>query len=127
MLQNKNYKQLLDLIFEGVYFVDNTRKITFWNKSAEQITGFSAEEVVGKYCYDNILNHVDNFGNQLCIGGCPLHNTLEIEKINEAKVFLHHKSGYRVPVSIKTIPLYNNDGIVGAAEVFQDISEKKVL
>ena len=127
MIQNKNYKQLLELLFEGVYFVDNKRKITFWNKSAEQITGFSADEVVGKHCYDNILKHVDNFGNQLCLGGCPLQKTIETEKVNETTVFLHHKSGYRVPVSVKTLPLYDNSVIVGAAEVFQDISRKSVL
>ena len=127
MIQNKNYKQLLDIMFEGIYFVDNKRKITFWNKSAEQITGFAAEEVVGKYCYDNILKHVDSFGNQLCMGGCPLHKTLETADVNKATVFLHHKLGHRVPVNIKTIPLYDNGVIVGAAEVFQDVSGKSVL
>jgi len=127
MLQNLNFKQLFDLLFEGVYFVDNTRKITFWNKSAAQITGFSADEIVGKYCYDNILKHVDQLGNQLCLGGCPLHQTLETTDVNEATVFLHHKLGHRVPVSIKTVPLYDNGVVVGAAEVFQDISRKSVL
>lgn len=127
MLQNLNLKQLFDLLFEGVYFVDNKRKITFWNKSAEQITGFSDDEVVGKYCYDNILIHVDNFGNQLCLGGCSLHKTLENMVVNEATVFLQHKLGHRVPVSIKTAPLYDNGVVVGAAEVFQDISRKSVL
>jgi len=127
MLQNSEYKQLFDLFFEGVYFVDNKRKITFWNKSAEHITGFSANEVVGKHCYNNILKHVDNFGKQLCLGGCPLQKTLETSNINETKIFLHHKLGHRVPVSIKTVPLYENDIIVGAAEIFQDISRKNEL
>jgi len=127
LLYNENYNKLLDSMFEGVYFVDNNRKITFWNKSAEQITGFSANEVVGKYCSDNILKHVDNFGKQLCLGGCPLHKTLETKDIIEAKVFLHHKSGHRVPVAIKTVPLFENGVIVGAAEVFQDISKRNEL
>lgn len=89
--------------------------------------GFSYDEVVGKYCHDNILKHVDNIGTQLCLDGCPLHKTLKTCQVNEATIFLHHKLGYRVPVSIKTIPLYDNGVVVGAAEVFQDVSQKSVL
>jgi PAS fold. len=29
--------------FDGVYIVDNRRKILFWNKRAEKITGYSKE------------------------------------------------------------------------------------
>ena len=48
-------------------------------------------------------------------------------RIFQESVFLHHKLGHRVPVSIKTIPIYDNGVIIGAAEVFQDISRKSVL
>lgn len=71
------YKEILQCIKEGVYFVDTNRKITFWNDYAEEITGFSASEVLDSHCYDNILNHVDDAGTHLCIEGCPLHNTIE--------------------------------------------------
>ena len=49
------YRTLLDNTYEGIYFVDAARKITFWNKGAERITGFTAAEVIGSFCYDNIL------------------------------------------------------------------------
>ena len=35
--------ELLDYFFDGVYIVDNRRKILFWNKRAEKITGYSKE------------------------------------------------------------------------------------
>lgn len=127
MYNIENFKKLLDLMYEGVYFVDNNRKITFWNKSSERITGFSEEEVIGKYCYDNILKHIDNSGKEICFGGCPLHKTLENEKVNQVIVFLHHKYGHRIPVSIKTMPLYKNGLLIGAAEIFQDTSKKTYL
>ena len=57
-----DYLQLLDHLYDGLYFVDPQRKITFWNRTAEQITGYTAEEVIGSHCYDNILNHVDADG-----------------------------------------------------------------
>jgi len=33
------YRELLDNLYEGVYYVDRQRRITFWNKAAETITG----------------------------------------------------------------------------------------
>lgn len=113
-------------LYEGVYIVDAKRKIVFWNTGSEQITGYKAEEVVNSFCFNNILRHIDAKGNQLCFGGCPLQNTLETGKINENDVFLHHKNGHRVPVTVKTMPLYDSQGkIVAAVEVFTDTRFKE--
>lgn len=114
------YKRLLDHVYEGIYFVDIHRKITFWNQGAVRITGFNAEEVVGRHCYDNILNHVDDNGTQLCLGGCPLHATIEDGLNRDARVYLQHKSGHRVTVKVRTTPLMENGITIGAAELFVD-------
>ena len=71
MNKNEIYKEILQFIRDGVYFVDTNRKITFWNDYAEEITGFSASEVLDSYCYNNILNHVDDAGIHLCKEGAP--------------------------------------------------------
>ena len=118
------YKNMLENIYEGIYFVDDDRRITFWNKGAERITGFSADEVVNKFCYNNILNHVDENGKKLCLGGCPLHKTIEDGQTRETAVYLHHKDGHRVPVSIRAVSIMENDEVIGAVEVFMDDSEK---
>jgi diguanylate cyclase (GGDEF)-like protein/PAS domain S-box-containing protein len=108
-------------LYEGVYVVDTRRKIIFWNQGSEAITGYKAEEVMNSYCFNNILQHVDKFGKQLCQDGCPLHDTLKTGNINEAEVFLHHKNGHRIPVSVKSIPLYDeHNNIVAAIEAFTD-------
>ncbi|MCE5188467.1 MAG: GGDEF domain-containing protein [Eubacteriales bacterium] len=111
---------ILNDLREGMYFVDKDRGITFWNKGAEQITGFSAHEMIGRSCFDNLLNHVDGLGRQLCLDGCPLQETLKDGKLREAQVYLHHKNGHRVRVDIQVKPLVLNGEIVGAAEVFSD-------
>lgn len=111
-------EDLLNDLYEGVYFVDKDRGITFWNQGAERITGFSAEEMLGKFCYDNLLNHVDEQGKQLCLGGCPLHATLGDGAPRSAQVYLHHKSGHRVRVDVKIRPLFIDGEIIGATEVF---------
>lgn len=114
------YKEMLDSLYEGVYFVDNSRKITFWNKGAERISGFTSNELIGKHCYENILNHVDGNGKQLCFDGCPLSKTIIDGEHRENGVYLQHKDGQRVFVAIRTIPLFIDGEIVGAVEVFSD-------
>src|ERR1017187_6433440 len=43
------HAKLLDSLFDGVYFVDAERKITYWNRGSESLTGYSACEAVGKH------------------------------------------------------------------------------
>jgi diguanylate cyclase (GGDEF)-like protein/PAS domain S-box-containing protein len=122
------HKDLLDNLYDGVYFVDSTRTITYWNKGAERISGFSAAEVVGHSCADNLLMHVDEAGVQLCICGCPLSATLADGQTHEAEVFLHHKDGHRVPVSVRVAPLRDESGrVLGAVEIFNDSSDKREI
>ena len=117
------YATLLDNLYDGVYFVNRDRQITLWNKAAERITGFSKAEVLGKRCADNLLRHVDNRGNSLCEGACPLSYTLLDGQPRSASVFLHHKDGHRLPVAIGVAPITDNQqNIIGAVEIFRDNS-----
>lgn len=117
------YNNMLNHIYEGIYFVDVDRKITFWNKGAEVITGFTADEMIGSHCFDNKLNHLDEFGSKLCLNGCPLHLTIKDGADRTTHLYLHHKDGHRVPVQVKTIPIIEDEAIVGAVEIFIHESE----
>ncbi len=124
-MNDKYFIEMLELLYEGIYFVDNDRTITSWNKGAEKITGFKASEVVSKKCYENTLNHCDESGNLLCMNGCPLHATIQDGVPREARVYLHHAEGHRVPVLVKTMPMYDADEkIIGAIEIFIDDGNK---
>jgi diguanylate cyclase (GGDEF)-like protein/PAS domain S-box-containing protein len=124
-LDDTFYKNVLDSLYDGVYFVDPQRRITYWNKGAEAISGFTAEEVVGRHCWDNILRHVDNNDNQLCFGLCPLAATIKDGDQREVEVYLHHKDGRRLPVIVRTAPVRDAEGnIIGAVEVFNDNSAR---
>jgi diguanylate cyclase (GGDEF)-like protein/PAS domain S-box-containing protein len=117
------YRGILDNIYDGVYFVDRERKITFWNKGAERITGYSAERVIGSSCFDNLLMHVTANGVQLCLTACPLVEAMENGNTREADVFLHHADGHRVPVHVHVTPIQAQNGeIIGAVETFTDNS-----
>ena len=117
--QSDFYAKLLENMYDGVYFVDRNRTVTYWNKGAERLSGFSREEVVGKSCADNILRHVDDEGRQLCLQGCPLAAVMEDGEAREVEVYMHHKQGHRVPVFVRGTAITDDSGeIVGAVEVF---------
>ncbi len=116
------FKTIVDSLHEGVYFVNLDRQITYWNKGAERITGYSAEDVVGHSCADNILVHIDETGKCLCIACCPLVETM-MQGCNHKvdQVYLHHKGGHRVPVAVSVSLIRNQEGVpIGAVEVFTE-------
>ena len=99
MPENRNFdKDLIDNLYDGVYFVDRERVITYWNKGAERITGYKDRQVIGRCCGDNVLNHVDAAGVELCRSHCPLAACMEDGLPREVEVFLHHADGHRMPV-----------------------------
>ncbi|WP_162140127.1 sensor domain-containing diguanylate cyclase [Haploplasma axanthum] len=112
---------------EAIYIVDKTRKIVYFNPIAEKITGFSSNEIVGKHCFDNILNHIDSTGKNLCINGCPLLKTINENIVVQDNVFLHHKDGHRIPVYVKTIPYIEDNILLGAVELFSTKIEREMI
>ena len=115
------YKDLIDNLYDGVYFVDRNRKITYWNKGAERITGYKSGQTIGRQCGENILNHITANGVQLCLTNCPLAASMEDGQPREAEVFLHHHDGHRMPVLVRASPIRNKYGeIIGAVETFSN-------
>lgn len=118
---------ILHVLNEGVYIVDAERQIKYWNSAAEAITGYSAEAVVGRHCYDNILRHVSEDGRQLCVEGCPLQATLNDSQPRDLVAYLHHKDGKRLPAHIRSILFRDESGEARVLEVFEEISDRKEL
>jgi len=119
-----NLPGVFDALFDGVYFVDTQRRIQEWNAGAAALTGFSPDEVCQRKCADNILVHVDECGKELCRDGCPLQCTLRDGESRTSKVFLRHKQGFRVQVSVRTVAVRDaNANIVGAVETFREVAD----
>lgn len=114
----KLYLYIINSLRDGIYFVDTQRRITFWNKAAEEITGYMADEIVGRRCQDNLLKHIDEEGSPLCTIACPLFSTIIDGETRKAEVFLRHKDGHRIPVSVNIFPMEEDGEIIGAVEIF---------
>jgi diguanylate cyclase (GGDEF)-like protein/PAS domain S-box-containing protein len=119
---------VLEMISDGIYILNGDGVITYWNKSAEKITGYSAGEVIGSRCMDNILVHMDENGNAFCGDErCPAFDTIKTGRTNQvALAYLHSKSGYRIPVRICTTPLIDEVGRCrGALEIFSEMNSRE--
>ena len=119
-LNPEHFEAILTGLPNGVYVVDPDRKILFWNHGAERITGYRSQEVLGRYCHDNLLMHCDENYTPLC-EDCPLKKTIADGYPREANLYLRHKEGHRVPVKVRAVPVRDADGaIIGAAETFDE-------
>lgn len=117
-----------DSMPEGVYIVDVMRRIVYWNKASVTITGYSSEEVIGKSCFENILVHVDDEGRNVCIEGCPLFDTIRDGSERTMLLYLHHKYGHRVPVTVTAVARKTPNGkIIGAIEYFSIVPDCNII
>ena len=117
---------ILDSLSDGVYVCDPDRRIVYWSKTAEKITGWLAEEVVGRRCLDNVLCHVDKDGHVLCGEEyCPLHRAMVTGTSSTCPiiVFAQGKNGQRIPMQVSVAPVHDESGaVVGGVETFRDMS-----
>ncbi|HEY1270636.1 MAG TPA: diguanylate cyclase, partial [Terriglobales bacterium] len=117
------FRTILDTLQTGVYVVDRDRRIIFWNEGAEHSSGYLRQDVLGRPCSENILAHCDNSGTPLCKDNCPLAATLLDGRKREARLYMRHKGGHRLPVKVWTVPVRNSHGtIIAAAESFEELT-----
>ncbi len=113
------YREVLERLMTGVYVVDSHRKIAFWSDGAEKISGYLRQDVVGRFCRDNLLEHCDAKSRQLCHCECPLAEVLLDGRPRESRMYLRRRDGLRVPVLVRAVPVRDARGIiVAAAESF---------
>lgn len=115
--------ELLESMAEGLYVVDRNRRISHWNAAAGAITGYSASQVMGRWCGDGLLNHVDEAGEGMCGDRCPLLDTMRDGLPRQVRLYAHHRDGYLVPVRVSARALRDSAGVItGAVETFTDDS-----
>jgi len=113
---------ILDCVAEGVITVTREKRIRFFNRAAEQITGFPKEEAIGRPCREV-------FRTEVCDVSCILETveTSGRSVINRPVRILDH-SGRPVLVSVNAAALYDSDGqIIGGIETFRDLSTEDEL
>ncbi len=117
---------ILNSVSEGIYGVDTEGITIFWNHSAEQMTGWYAEELLGREI-DHIIHHTNSDGSPNPLKEGPIYQTIgdKEQKIIKGGLFWR-KDGTRFPVEYTTSPIMDDDGhFHGAVITFTDISKQK--
>ncbi len=113
---------ILESISDGVFTVDHNWKITSFNRAAEEITGVSRREAIGRHCWEV-------FRSNMCERDCALKKTMEEGKacVNSA-TYIVTSDKKQVPITVATSLLKDRDGnIVGGVETFRDHSLEEAL
>lgn len=127
-VRERGFGELLDHVNAGLYVTDTERRIVYWSKAAERITGHRHEDVVGHRCADDILAHTDKDGRRLCTTDlCPLHRAIMRGKPGEGPVTVYAQTtrGESIPLSTAVGPVLDDDGrVIGGIEVFRDQTDE---
>ncbi len=113
---------ILESISDGVFTVDMEWRITSFNRAAEEITGVSRKEAIGRRCSEV-------FRSSMCGVTCALQQTLKAgAPIIGKSGYIINADGDRIPISISTAVLRDADArVIGGAETFRDLSEIEAL
>ena len=112
---------ILDSINDGVLTIDFNMKITSFNRAAEKITGYTAQEAIGKNCMDVFCNV--GGAKEDCLENCPMKKTMKYKTPITKKRRIFNKKGEILTVSAKTNLLMDlNDNPIGGVEVFSDLT-----
>lgn len=108
--------EIMDIpVLEGIVFYDCHFRFVKMNEAAEVITGFKADEVIGKSCHEDLFNPVSVTGIHFCIQPTEIP---EGEAYVEREVFFHHKDGHRILVLSRISRWVIDNKFVGYVEMF---------
>ncbi len=125
-LWNVNFlNQILDTMAEGLFTLDEQGLITSWNRAMEEISGYSAQEAVGRSC--SLINCSRCFGKQ-CPADVNACGVIQHGRTEAKECSLRHKDGHDIAV-IKNARLAHDEKgrILGIVETITDLTELKKI
>lgn len=111
---------IVDSSFDAIISKDLTSVIRTWNKAAERLFGYSAEEAIGRSILMLIPKHLESQEDDI------IGRIKRGERVETFETIRVRKDGTCVPVSLTVSPIRNAQGeIVGASKIARDVSAAK--
>ena len=110
-------RQILSSMADGVFTVDRNWVITSFNRAAEAITGWTADQAIGQQC--STVFHAS-----VCGKSCAIAESLYTGRsVTNRSITIQGRDGKMIPVSTSAAPLVDHAGnIIGGVETFRDLS-----
>ena len=118
----KEAKKYSELIFKvtpsAIFTVNKDKIVTSWNRKAEEVTGYSDDEIVGRECM--------LFADEPCKNKCGLYSDDVKKPVVCKECTIRRKDGKLRVISKNADTLKDGYGnVTGGIESFEDITEKK--
>jgi PAS domain S-box-containing protein len=113
---------------DGAFVAAADGRIVLWNRSAERVLGYTAQEVIGRPCCDIFIGRDDN-GNRLCYQGCHVMTLVETgEPIRTFDMHIRTKAGAPVWINVSILVARpNRTAGALAIHLFRDVTATKEL
>lgn len=123
-LERRN-QLILNAAGEGIYGLNAEGKTTFVNRAAQEMLGWTTEDLLGKNIH-SIIHHHHLSGEPYPHQDCPIYKSFRFEQVNriEDEVFWR-KDGKPIRVEYISTPIYDHQILAGAVVIFRDITERK--
>ena len=118
MCHRDNLEHVLDSLKEGIIAHDPQRRIFFFNREAERITGYAREEVLGRDCHAA-------FGAPFCGAHCTFCDVpAEAPQPDDYTLNISTKSGEPRRIEMRLTRMRDgNGGLAGILASFKDVSD----
>ncbi|NLL20043.1 MAG: GAF domain-containing protein, partial [Clostridia bacterium] len=119
---SRQHELILDSVEEGIYGIDLTGKLTFINRAAVRMLGYSRKELLGKEIHP-IIHHTDNYEQPYRHEDCPLNQAIKSgTPFSSTDEILWRKDGAPLPVELSATIMKQEDEVLGAVMVFRDLT-----
>lgn len=120
----KETNLILDSVGDGIFGVNSIGETIFMNPASLEMLGYTHDEVIGQNIHDLIhLSQIDKTRDDY--RDSPMYKTYTLGEAYSAndEVILD-KDGYALPVEYNSVPMKQDNEIIGAVIIFRDIRER---
>lgn len=116
---------ILEAAGEGIYGINAKGQATFVNRAAQEMLGWSSEDLIGQELHP-IIHHKHLNGDHFPAHECPIYKSFRRDKTMrvEDDVFWR-KDGKPILVEYVSTPIYDHNVLAGAVVIFRDVTERK--
>ncbi|WP_238367207.1 sigma 54-interacting transcriptional regulator [Mesobacterium pallidum] len=115
---------ILNAAGEGIYGINADGKTTFVNRAAQEMLGWTSDDLLGRDIHAMIHHHHLN-GDFYHAHECPIYRSFRFEQVNriDHEVFWR-KDGKPIRVEYVSTPIYDQKLLAGAVVIFRDITAR---
>ena len=122
----RKLKKQLELIVnsagEGIFGLDTEGRVTFMNKAASIMLGWSQEELTGK-SHHKLVHHSHPDGSRYEEVDCPIYMAYKDGQVHfKSDDYFWTKEGHSFPVEYNSTPIIEGNRLTGAVVVFRDLT-----